>query len=554
MHKSMATTLHSIRPALFALVAGLVSGLQGFSQNLGTAPPISIDWTDLYSAYRLPPLRDRASDPLERTALMLKVVKRANSLNLTNRSATDAWGRAQVMLQDLTNAAPVSRSQPILFSGTTSSELNRLLVNPDTTSVYVASSSLNVDEPIRIAHDGVLLDLGSATLNPVGLYPYLLRLERVSNAEIAGGLVTSGDSGVLISQGAHIVIRGMKLRGLKAAGIVVTHSNGVVIRDNAIAGSGGASVVLHVGTYSSLVARNEIIDNTGWSNMAAGIVVTDREVDVTSGPGSLLGPGGYWVVSQTMSQRINPPHDNVIALNHLASNNSSGVYLDGAVENVVVSNIVERNGKEGICLDNGSTSNVVIRNVVQQNGNRWGQPDYVLAQDFVAGLGRLQDGTAAAKVPGISVDNALYNVIYSNTVSHNFGGGIKVVRTGYYNLIGANTIVGNNDGASSRFHFFGIDLGAAALDAASDELDGGPSRGNIVFSNLIRGNHFSGIYFDNDSDQNDIFDNVIMDAQRWALESVKSMPNSSLNNLTNLASRNISSGLSPALIGGRINP
>jgi parallel beta-helix repeat protein len=230
------------------------------------------------------------------------------------------------------------------------------------------------------------------------------------------------------------------------------------------------------------------------------------------------------------------------------------VYLDGAVENVVVSNIVERNGKEGICLDNGSTSNVVIRNVVQQNGNRWGQPDYVLAQDFVAGLGRLQDGTAAAKVPGISVDNALYNVIYSNTVSHNFGGGIKVVRTGYYNLIGANTIVGNNDGASSRFHFFGIDLGAAALDAASDELDGGPSRGNIVFSNLIRGNHFSGIYFDNDSDQNDIFDNVIMDAQRWALESVKSMPNSSLNNLTNLASRNISSGLSPALIGGRINP
>jgi hypothetical protein len=40
-----------------------------------------------------------------------------------------------------------------------------------------------------------------------------------------------------------------------------------------------------------------------------------------------------------------------------------------------------------------------------------------------------------------------------------------------------------------------------------------------------------------------------MDATNWALESATQMNNITLNNLTNLPSRNIGSGLDPALIG-----
>jgi hypothetical protein len=118
------------------------------------------------------------------------------------------------------------------------------------------------------------------------------------------------------------------------------------------------------------------------------------------------------------------------------------------------------------------------------------------------------------------------------------------VRTGYFNLIGLNTVLNDNDGANARFHFFGIELGAATLDTTSDELDSTPSRGNIVFSNDIRGNHYSGIFFAAGSDLNDVFDNVILDAEQWALESEEPMQNSSLNNLTLIPSRNISAGLS----------
>ena len=59
-----------------------------------------------------------------------------------------------------------------------------------------------------------------------------------------------------------------------------------------------------------------------------------------------------------------------------------------------------------MCLDNGSSANVVSGNTVQQNGSRWGEPDAIMAKEFVAGAGRLDDGTPAEKVPGISIDNA----------------------------------------------------------------------------------------------------------------------------------------------------
>jgi parallel beta-helix repeat protein len=121
-----------------------------------------------------------------------------------------------------------------------------------------------------------------------------------------------------------------------------------------------------------------------------------------------------------------------------------------------------------------------------------------------------------------------------------------MVRTSYFNAIGTNTLLDNNDGASSAFHFFGIELGAAS--GSSPELDFTPSRGNIVFSNMIRGSHYSGIFFDDGSDMNNVLNNVVLDATFWALESAEQMTNTSVNNFTTLPSRNIGSGLDAALV------
>jgi hypothetical protein len=200
-------------------------------------------------------------------------------------------------------------------------------------------------------------------------------------------------------------------------------------------------------------------------------------------------------------------------------------------------NSIQGNVKEGLCLDNGATANVVTSNVIQQNGTRWGQTDQTLRLDFVEG--RLPDGTAAAKLPGISIDNGAYNIVYANNISHNSGGGIKMVRTGLFNVLGLNVLESNNDGETIYFRFFGIELGSAPGDAPSEELDFTPSRGNVIFSNVLRGTHSSGIYIEGGSDQNSIFDNVIKDVKIWAIESVLVMDNDAHDNITDAPSENV---------------
>ena len=87
------------------------------------------------------------------------------------------------------------------------------------------------------------------------------------------------------------------------------------------------------------------------------------------------------------------------------------------------------------------------------------------------GAGRGADGTSMAKLPGISIDNALYNEIFANTVIGNFGGGVKMVRTAFYNVVRKNAIIDNNLGKSAKYHFFGVELGGAPADAPVIDLD-----------------------------------------------------------------------------------
>src|SRR5581483_1395876 len=98
------------------------------------------------------------------------------------------------------------------------------------------------------------------------------------------------------------------------------------------------------------------------------------------------------------------------------------------------------------------------------------------------------------------------------------GGGVKMVRTGLFNLIVANTISDNNLGASPRFHFFGVELGGAPADAPVVDLDFVGSSGNVVYGNAIRGAHYSGVFIGAGSVQNDVLRNDIVGAQAFGVE------------------------------------
>jgi len=529
--------------ALVVALAGSISN----AQTVGIQPEISLNPVDIFTQFQLPPYGDSPQTRVGDLAATLRVARRARFLGLTEQSAIAAWNGAGMLSIAPSDDVASKSSSPVLdFTGSTASALNQVIAQTGVSAIRIVSQSLMIDTPIRIQRSGITLNLGHTELIGANAQPYMLRVENVSTVTVTGGRFESGDSAILVSASYGVVIDDAAITGLRGAGIIVTDSIHVAVQNNHVSGAGLCGIMIHRGTSQAVVRNNTVSAGKGFSNMMAGIVVTDREVDLTANPRAILGPDGYGVVQQDITQLIHPPRDILLLANRVIDGVSSGIYLDGPVRTVVYANIIQGNAKEGLCLDNGATAVVVASNTVMNNGQRWGQPDAILALDFVLDGGRLPDGTAAEKLPGVSIDNGIYNIVFENNVAHNYGGGVKLVRTAYFNAVGLNTIYSDNDGASDNFHFFGIELGAAPGNDPT--LDFTPSRGNVIFCNALRGSHYSGIFFGTDSDGNNVMDNTILDAIAWGIESVKPMPNNSVNNLTNLPSRNIGSGLESNLI------
>ncbi len=516
--------------------------------NAGASPATLTGATDIFKEFRLPRLMDKPSDVDGRSASELQMIRRARLLKLNADSATSAW---QTGDRTLSGAYEIGAERPpsklTEFTGTKSSELNAL-VEKGEVAVHVVSPALNFDQPLRIGAHNVSIDFGFAALSSLLQDTYMVRIEHAGHIRIRGGALRNGRWGLLISSSQDVLISNMDLGELAGGGILVTDSNHVSLWRNQIHGVHGSAILLHGNTDHTTVAENQITGNLGSSNWQAGIVITDRNAQPASDLASLLGSDETGPPVQPITGRLHGPHDNVIFENQITGNRSSGVYSDGTTRNIFVSNSIERNSKEGLCLDNGSTANVVAWNVVRGNGKRWGSTDAELKKDYILSLGRLPDGTSPAKLPGISVDNAIYNQLVFNQVDGNFGGGIKLVRAALFNVIGLNLLRDNDRGRNSHFHFFGIEVGAATADEKVADLDFVPSRGNELFGNTIRGSHYAGIFLADGSDHNTIFDNSIFGATNWALESVRVQPNTTLNNLTNLHSRNIDAGLDSNLL------
>jgi parallel beta-helix repeat protein len=418
--------------------------------------------------------------------------------------------------------------------------------------VRSTAARIEVDEPIILRRGGLWLDLGQTELRPAGnatAWPvFLLRIEGAAGVTVRGGSFGGGRWAVLVEASRDATLHGSRFEGQRGGGIVITHAPGAVVADATLTGLHGAPVLVHGNTVGAALLGNEIVHARGTSNWHAGIVITDRSGDLSQDPEGILAPDRHGIREQRIDERLEVPRRNVIAFNRVALNASSGIYSDGGIQNVIFDNVVEGNAKEGLCLDNGSTANVVAMNVVRQNGKRWGQSDEALRLDFVQARGRLPDGSSPAKTPGLSIDNAAYNIVYANQFDRNHGGGVKMVRTAFFNQVGLNVVTDNNEGASRIFHFFGIELGAARADVPTTDLDFTGSRGNIVFGNIVRGSHYAGIFYAEGSTDNEVFDNSIFGATNWAQEQVRRQPNATLNNLSNLPSRNIDSGLDPKLL------
>lgn len=477
----------------------------------------------LTDRYGLPSLPDGATDEAARLARDTQVFRRAQVLGVDADTAFETWATASQTASSNRDILPslMEESLPeVDFSGATLSELDAFVDASGPAYITVTSRTLRADAALTIEGDDVVLDFDGAALDGGTRSPaWMIEVRDAHDVAVINAEITGGRNGILVVDSSHVALSANNIHDLTENGIVITgESSTVHVSANRLHKLDRAGIMLHGKVTTTLIDQNEITELQGHSNWNAGILLTGRRGDIAADPDAFFLPDGHWVVEEPIYRRLTNPERNVILDNDIRDGLSSGIYNDGTVANLFLSNRIEGNAKEGVCFDNGATANVFAGNVVKDNGKRWGQPDDVLAFESVLDDGRADDGTAVAKLPGISIDNAIYNQIYANDISGNWGGGIKMVRTSLYNTIVDNSLTDNGLGRSSQAHFFGIELGAARADFPATDLDFVGSSGNILVDNNIHGEHYSGVFIAQGSVQNAILDNDIDGVEALEIE------------------------------------
>lgn len=497
---------------------------------------------DIITRYNLPSLSRMDTTDQEKYVDSLQVMKKIAKLNLSEEDFVyPEKSMEQVMSVNAEKQEDLVCyfSDRVLFDGDTSAKLQQCINDNPGKEIFIESkqviftNSISVPSNVYINGNGVNIATNSEVKNA-------FLVENADNVILEGFNLNGGfQYGIYVIDSQNIEIRACDIWGLTQKAIVtIGNCKHIRINDNRFIENQCGAIYFDGDISLGEITNNEIKNSRGTSNWMAGIVLCGVGIQDKADIWELFDENHHFPKKDTLYSEIDCPHDIVVADNLVENNQASGIYCDGAYRCYLTGNRVRDNDKEGICLDYGSFGCYLYGNTFERNGRRGNQTDKDLEMDFVLEGGRLEDGSAKAKLPAISLDNTAYNVLVNNTVSNNYGGGIKMVRTTVRCMIAENIVKNNNMGASEAYHFFGIEVGSAIADAESTEMDFTADYENIICRNLISGNHYSGVFIGEGGYVNDVFDNVIMQTQMFSVESVSTMFNSIVNNIADRDVRN----------------
>lgn len=495
---------------------------------------MKISPSDCYSimtANKLPALSRMAAEDSEKYMSNLQVLQKIEKLGIDTASFETPelnWKNVYNRVSD-TMQKENTFSDKISFTGSTASQLNTLIAQSTDAYITIESSTVRMDEPIRMK-SGIALDAAGVTFtgSTDDRVAQAVIAEDCTNFALYNLNLTAGcyEYGIYIIRSNTFTIENCTISNALYKGLVMMGENkNFTIRNNTVSYNGNGAVFLNGNISNGIIAGNDVVDNYGTRNLTAGIVMTSMEID------------DYYTAynefkDEHLYNLLDTPHDIVLYQNNVKHNNSSGIYSDGAYQIYIVENIIYQNDKEGMCLDYGTFGAYVSNNIVKENGGRLRQSDEDLEADFVTTFGRLSDGSSPAKLPGISIDNSAYNTIVNNNVTQNYGSGVKMVRSAYRNIIMENSVSDNNKGKSDDFHFFGIEIGHESTpDEPVKGLDFTASYENIVCRNIVTGSNYAGVFLAVESYCNDVFDNTILGSEWYAIECHSNMFNSMPNNI-----------------------
>ncbi len=472
------------------------------------------DLRNLSDILRLPNLERMSKEDAKYTVDALQSIHRAkdvlkidlDQLFYPEYNFKECYSNTKNQLNNLPHANKVT------FEGASTSELNSFLESHTNSEIVVQNSSLVANVPIVIPSNTSLRG-NNCLLIPQGSTK-AIDVSRKENISISGFIMSDKrwEYGIFIDESKNIIVDNCTIEHAyeRALSILYTCEN-FLIKNCTIQYNDHGGLFICGGSHYGVIEQNIISNNYGSSNAYPGLFMGDFKLPER---GSAVSK--FWEPDQT--ELINAPHEMVIFKNVFDNNLSQGIYSHAGWNNYIAENMITNNHKEGTCLDYGTAANYVSNNQYSGNGEREG----------------VDDGEPASnKLPGISLDNACYNIIKGNIFSYNGGSGVKAVRASSRNVIIDNTITNNNRGVSNEGHFFGVELasdmkpdyeGAAGLDFA-------PCFENIVTRNSITGPHYSGVYLGADDYCNDIFTNIIMGASDVSIETHSTKFNSIIDNI-----------------------
>lgn len=497
---------------------------------------LDTDYESLLDMYGMPPLARMEAAEAQTLVDNLLIMKRVHNLGYEESDFLTPEKSYKLIYTDVVDYMD-SRdySSYYEFDGQKISELNAFMKGRKNAYIRLTASEMEWDETLIPVSD-VTIDadgVGFTITKELDKAVHIVGLENVAlrNFTIEDGVYNWG---IFIVNSRGVSVEDTVINNAAYKALVVLGENMYLdISRCSIDNSGNGSVILN-GDISRVIFESNTITNTkGTPNFSAAVVITSIPIpdyDTAYNP----------FVEEPICDRYDSPHEMVILNNYVYKSNSSGFYSDGSYCNYFIDNTLYLNDKEGICLDAGSFGNYVSGNTIKQNGGRRRQTLADLENDFVQDFGTLSDGSSPAKLPGLSIDNSAYNIVMNNYICDNYGSGVKMVRVGVRNIVSDNIIANNNRGQSETFHFFGIELGYAAKpDYETVMLDFAACYENIICRNIITGEHYAGIFIAEECYINDFYDNVIMDAVFWSMESLSSRFNATSNNLSDISSRGI---------------
>jgi hypothetical protein len=346
--------------------------------------------------------------------------------------------------------------------------------------------------PVRLPEGGVRLSgRRGFTLEPGGAVAgndphrkFFVHLEDCADFVVDGLALRRGRNAIFLHRCRRFRIVNTDLSDLEGYGVILFDCSEFVV-EGVRSRNLLCSAVMAVGdTRLGAIRRVRARGGRGFLNCDAGVALlhcTDRV-----GPEDV--PERCHEARGILDKTKRPRCIDLAAID-VRGGRSQGVYLAGALACRVSRSVLARSNKEGICFDWGTALCELTLSVVSGNGRRAALSAEEIRADFIGRFPLLPDGSSAAKLPGVSMDNAAFNAVSRCLLVGNHGGAVKFVRACVGNRVKVNAGWSNSVG-NNRHMRFPRYADAGAFDplgefGGSALCDLGPSHGNAIRRNLV---------------------------------------------------------------------